>query len=121
VTTTRDAGDGRAGSARESRDGRQGGAGRGGRDDRADRDDWEARRVRPNGLEVRRRRHARGWAHRELLDAIREASRAATGVPATISPDQLKGIEEENELVPYATLCLVASGLDCDPIDLLGV
>lgn len=83
-------------------------------------DDWEQRRVRPNGLEVRRRRHARGWAPRELVDAIREASRAASGVPATISPDELKGIEEENEVVPYATLCLVASGLDCDPVDLLG-
>jgi hypothetical protein len=85
----------------------------------APRDEWAERRVRPDGNEVRRRRHERGWSPRDLVDAIRETSRAATGLPATISPDLLRGIEEENEPVPYATLCMVAAGLGCDPIDLL--
>lgn len=75
--------------------------------------------MRPNGREVRRRRHERGWSPRRLADAVREASRTATGLPATLTPSLLQGIEEENEPVPYATLCLLAAGLDCDPVDLL--
>ena len=43
----------------------------------------------------------------------------STGVATSISPNLLAGIEERDELIPYATLCLVASAFDCDPIDLV--
>ena len=29
-------------------------------------------------------------------------------------------LEEKNELIPYVMLSLVARGLDCDPVDILG-
>ena len=75
--------------------------------------------VRPLGGEVRRLRHERGWSPRALLSAIEGASRVATGVGTTLTPDELAGIEERDEALPYEALCLVASGLDCDPVDLL--
>jgi hypothetical protein len=31
----------------------------------------------------------------------------------------LQHVEERNERVPYATLCLIALGLDCNPVELL--
>ncbi len=31
----------------------------------------------------------------------------------------LQGIEERGERVPYATLCLIAVGLDCNPVELV--
>ena len=64
-------------------------------------------------------RHERGWPQRELIAAIGAASLRASGIRETITPNLLAGIEERNEPVPYETLCLVASGLDCDPIDIL--
>ena len=73
----------------------------------------------PAGLVVRRLRHARGWPPRELIDAIAKASYRASGLRETITPNLLAGIEERNEPVPYDTLCLLAAGLGCDPIDLL--
>ena len=81
--------------------------------------DEEQRRVRPDGLSVRRRRHERMWSPRELVAAIGRASEVATGLSDTISPNLLQGIEEQNERVPYATLCMLARGLDCDPVDIL--
>ncbi len=75
--------------------------------------------VTPAGLVVRRLRHERGWPPRELIDAIGDASLRASGLRETITPNLLAGIEERNEPVPYDTLCLLAAGLDCDPIDLL--
>ena len=51
--------------------------------------------------------------------ALAEASFIATGLRETISPEQVRGIEEHNEPIPYATLRLLARGLDCDPVDLL--
>jgi hypothetical protein len=81
--------------------------------------DYDERRIRPNGLEVRRRRHAQGWSRRHLIDAIAKAQTRATGVPETITPRLLSGIEEQDESIPYRTLCLVADGLDCDPVDIL--
>ncbi len=81
--------------------------------------DDDARPVRPNGLAVRRLRHERGWSPRALIVAIRAASESATGVPRTITPILLAGIEDRDETIPYDTLCLVADGFDCDPIDLL--
>jgi len=77
-----------------------------------------ARRVRPNGLEVRGRRHLRGWSPRDLIDAIGEAHLRATGLRETITPHLLRGVEEQNEVIPYASLCLIAAGLECNPIDL---
>lgn len=75
--------------------------------------------VTPAGLVVRRLRHERGWPPRELIDAIGEANFRSSGLRETITPNLLAGIEERNEPVPYETLCLLAAGLDCDPIDIL--
>lgn len=75
-------------------------------------------RVRPDGLTVRRRRHQKGWSPREFVDAIALASERATGLKESISPNLLVAIEEHNELIPYATLCLIADGLNCDPVDI---
>lgn len=82
--------------------------------------DYDARRVRPRGLEIRRRRHEQGWSLRDLVESIAAAQRRATGLRATLTPSVIRGMEEENEAVPYRTLCLVADGLACDPADLLG-
>jgi DNA-binding Xre family transcriptional regulator len=79
----------------------------------------DARRVRPNGLAVRRMRHDRSWSPRDLIDAVARASERSTGISETITPQLLSGIEEQCEAIPYATLCLIAGGLDCDPIDIL--
>lgn len=75
--------------------------------------------VTPDGTAIRGRRRARGWSRRDLVDAIARASRRASGRPDTISPNLLGGIEEACERVSYATLCQVAAGLECDPLDLV--
>ncbi len=80
----------------------------------------QTRLVRPDGLVVRGRRHALGWSPRDLVEAIGRASTRETGVWETITPNLLRGIEEQNEAIPYQTLCLVAAGLDCNPAELLG-
>ena len=82
-------------------------------------DDDRIRPVIPAGLVVRRLRHERGWHARDLIFAISEASYRASGQRETITPSVLAGIEERNEPIPYDTLCLVAAGLGCDPIDIL--
>jgi hypothetical protein len=79
----------------------------------------EQRLIRPDGLSIRRRRHERSWAPRDLVTAIAQASTVATGLPETITPNLLMGIEEQNERISYETLRLVAGGLDCDPVDIL--
>ena len=81
--------------------------------------DEEAEIVRPDGRAVRRRRHERAWPPRELIEAIGHAHEVATGIRKTISPNLLLGIEDHNEAIPYETLCMVADGLHCDPIDIL--
>jgi transcriptional regulator with XRE-family HTH domain len=80
----------------------------------------DLRPVHPDGLAIRRLRRERGWSRRDLLEAIAEAALRETGIRETISPNLLEGIEEANESIPYSTLCRIASGLDCEPIDLLG-
>jgi len=75
--------------------------------------------VRPSGQNVRRLRHEHGWSPRDLVEAIAVASERASGIRRSITPNLLSGIEEKSEKIPYATLCLVADGLDCDPIDIL--
>lgn len=75
--------------------------------------------VRPDGGEVRRRRHENGWPPSELIAAIGKVHRVATGLVETISPILLQGIEDRDETIPYETLCLVAGGLGCDPVDIL--
>lgn len=75
--------------------------------------------VRPDGLTVRRMRHERVWSPRKLIDEIGERRRESTGIPTSISPNVLAGIEERDEVIPYSTLCLVAGAFDCDPIDLV--
>jgi transcriptional regulator with XRE-family HTH domain len=82
--------------------------------------EFEDRRpVRPDGLAIRRMRRDRGWSRRDLLEAIAEAALRETGIRETLSSNLLEGIEEGNEAIPYSTLCRIASGLDCEPVELL--
>ena len=83
-------------------------------------EDYELESVLPWGSEVRRRRRERHWSARDLIDAIARASEAATGIPQTITPSLLRGIEEASEPIAYGILCLIAGGLGCDPVDLVG-
>ena len=75
--------------------------------------------IRPDGLAIRRLRRDRGWSRRELLEAIAEATLRETGIRETISPNLLEGIEEGDEPIPYSTLCRIASGLECEPVELV--
>ena len=75
--------------------------------------------VRPDGQSIRRRRHERAWPPKALIDAISFASQSSTGIETTITPNQLLGIEDRNEAIPYEMLCLIADGLHCDPVDIL--
>lgn len=76
--------------------------------------------VRPDGRGVRRRRHERAWSPRDLIEAVGIASERSTGIrDRRITPILLQGIEERDESIPYETLDLIASGFDCDPVDLL--
>ena len=77
--------------------------------------------VRPDGLAVRRRRHEHGWSARDLVEAIADACERATGTRKTITPNLLKSVEEHGEVIPYGTLCLIADGLGCDPIDIIPI
>ncbi len=79
----------------------------------------DLRPVRPDGLAIRRMRRDRGWSRRDLLEAIAEAALRETGIRDSISPNLLEGIEEGNEAIPYSTLCRIAAGLDCEPVELL--
>ncbi len=81
--------------------------------------DDDATLVTPDGLSVRRRRHDLSLSPRDLVEAIATAQERATGLRDTITPHQLSGIEERAERIPWSTLRLVASGLDCDPVDIL--
>ena len=76
--------------------------------------------IRPDGLSIRRRRHDHSWSKRECVEAIGEASFVATGLRRSITPSQLRTIEEQSKQIPYSMLRLVARGLDCDPVDILG-
>ena len=77
------------------------------------------RLVEPDGLTVRRMRHQYRWSKRELTAAIAEASFVATGQRDSITPNMLQWIEEQNERIPFATLRILARGLDCNPVDIL--
>lgn len=77
------------------------------------------RPIVPDGLSIRRRRHDRGWSRRDLCRAIARASLRASGIATSLTPNQISGMEEHAETVPYSDLCLVAAGLDCNPVDLL--
>ena len=79
----------------------------------------DSKAVRPDGLSIRRMRHDHGWSSRDMVDAIAAASVRATGLRETITPNLLKSIEERGERIPYATLCLIADGLGCDPTEIL--
>jgi hypothetical protein len=86
---------------------------------RTDADD--GRLVQPDGLAIRGRRHARGWSPRDLVEAIAAAHERATGLRETIRPTLLAAVEERDARVPYATLRLIADGLDCNPVELLAL
>jgi transcriptional regulator with XRE-family HTH domain len=75
--------------------------------------------VRPDGLAVRRRRHDRGWSPRDLVVAIETASINSSGLRRSLTPNELKAIEEQGEQISYDQLLLLADGLDCDPVDLI--
>lgn len=75
--------------------------------------------VRPDGLTIRRLRRQLGWSRGELAAAIERRSREATGRGESVSRNVLQGVEETNERVPYATLCLISLALDCNPIEIL--
>ena len=75
--------------------------------------------VVPDGQQIRGLRRARGWSRRALRQQIALASVRESGKRETVTPNLLEGIEEANEPIPYSTLCLVASGLDENPIDLI--
>lgn len=79
----------------------------------------DAAPVFPDGLSIRRLRHDRGWSRRDLCTAIAHASRRATGIGEALSPNLIAGVEEHGETVSYTTLCLIASGLDCNPVEIL--
>jgi transcriptional regulator with XRE-family HTH domain len=76
-------------------------------------------RVVPDGPGIRRRRRERGWSQRDLVRAICEAHERATGKRLAFNLNLLQHVEEESESVEYATLVLVAGGLDCDPVELV--
>jgi len=75
--------------------------------------------IRPDGLSIRRRRHDHGWSPRELVLAIETASFNSSGLRRSLTPNQLKAIEEQGERISYDQLLLLADGLDCDPVDLI--
>ena len=77
------------------------------------------RRVRLDGLAVRRFRHDHGWSPRDLVAAIADASFAASGMRRTLTPNQIQAIEEREERITYDELLLLADGLACDPSDLI--
>ena len=79
----------------------------------------DLRQVRPDGLAIRGLRHQRGWSPRDLAAAITTAECRATGRAATIAPRVLLAVEERNAPIPYATLCLIAAGLDCNPVEVV--
>ena len=75
--------------------------------------------VRPDGLGVRRRRRALGLSRADLVAQIERRSREATGRTESVSRNLLKGIEEEDERVPYRVLVLTSLALGCNPVELL--
>ncbi len=77
--------------------------------------------VRPDGLSIRRRRHEKGWSARDLIVAIEIASFNSSGLRRTLTPNQIKGIEEQGERVSYNEILLLADGFDCDPVDLIAL
>lgn len=79
----------------------------------------EGASVVPDGAGIRRRRRERGLSRRDLVAAIGAAHERATGRRIAFSLNLLQYVEEENEAVEYATLVLVAAGLDCDPVELV--
>jgi len=81
----------------------------------------DGRIVHPDGLAIRGHRHARGWSPRDLVEAIAVAHERATGVRETIRPTLLSAVEERGARIPYATLRLIAGGLDCNPVELISL
>ena len=75
--------------------------------------------VTPDGGRVRLLRRRRGWSRRALSEAIARASERESGLPSTLTLNQIEGIEEANEPVPFATVRLLAAGLDCEPVQLV--
>lgn len=77
--------------------------------------------VTPDGGTVRRMRRDRGWSRRVLAQQIARATERESGLRQTLTVNQIEWIEEASEQVDYATVCRLASGLDCNPVELLVV
>ena len=77
--------------------------------------------MRPDGLTIRRLRRGLGLSRAGLSAHIERRSFEATGRAETVSRNLLQHVEERGERIPYATLCLIALGLDCNPVELLAV
>jgi transcriptional regulator with XRE-family HTH domain len=75
--------------------------------------------VRPDGLTIRRLRRGLGLSRAALSARIERRSFESTGRAESVSRNVLQHVEEGGERIPYATLCLIALGLDCNPIELL--
>lgn len=75
--------------------------------------------VTPDGLSIRRFRHALGWSRKDLSKSISEVNLRANGINISLTPNQIFGIEENGEPIRYSDLCLLAAGLDRSPLDLL--
>jgi hypothetical protein len=79
----------------------------------------DATPVRPDGLTIRRLRRELGLSRAGLSERIARRSREATGRTESVSRNVLQHVEEAGERVSYATLCLIALGLDCNPMEIL--
>lgn len=64
-------------------------------------------------------RRGLGLSRAGLSQRIERRSFEATGRVESVSRNVLQHVEEAGERVPYATLCLIALGLDCNPMELL--
>ncbi len=73
----------------------------------------------PDGVSIRRIRRDHGWSRRVMVRRIADATQRESGIRQSISSNLLEGIEEGNEPIPYSVLCMVATGLDLNPIEIL--
>ncbi len=73
----------------------------------------------PDGVSIRRIRRDHGWSRKVMVRRIAEATERESGIRQSISQNLLEGIEEGNERIPYSVLCMVATGLDLNPIEIL--
>ena len=64
-------------------------------------------------------RRGLGLSRAGLSERIERRSVESTGRVETVTRNVLQHVEEAGVRVPYATVCLIALGLDCNPMELL--